>query len=108
MEKHSKEGNIGKVMDLVDEHGNTFDKMAFACVDGNLGRVIELENLGVNCTDRGFIKAAVKHNQEVIVLHQVKQGASLDEVIEVAKIYENNHILNLAKSRKRDQMGKRK
>ena len=66
----SEQGEIGRVMDLVDEHGNTFDKMHQAIEEGDLKRVIEIEKLGVNSAEERFVKVAVMYDRNLIVYHQ--------------------------------------
>lgn len=100
--------NADKVMDFVNEHGSSHDKMAYAIIDGDLERVIAIEKLGIECIDRQFIKLAIKHNRQFIVHHQVKKGASLDEVIDISRDYENISILSWAKYTKRNTMGGKK
>ena len=56
-------GNIGRVMDLVDEHGNTIDKMYQAIIDGDLEQAIKLTELGMNLIEEQFVKAAILHDQ---------------------------------------------
>lgn len=94
-------GNIGRVMDLVDEHGHTIDKMFYAIFDCDLERIYELENLGIDVTQDSFVKAAIKHDQLLVVCHQVHQGASIDTVIEYAENYESQRIWQWAKSWKK-------
>jgi hypothetical protein len=101
-------GNVGKVMDLVDEHGNTFDKMFYAIEEGNLERVIELEALGIDITEKRFISVAIKHDQELILFHQISQGASVDDVIDLAKEHEKDFILQWAELFKRSKIGSKK
>jgi hypothetical protein len=105
MDCNAKQGNIGKVMDLVDEHGNTFDRMHYAIEEGNIERVIELEKLGLNITDRAFLQTAIKHGKNIIVFHQAKKGANLDDVIELAKEHHRDFILQWAKFARRNKMG---
>ena len=85
MEDVAKTGNIGKMMDLVDEHGNTFDKMHAAIADGDLDRITELEQLGINITDARFLKSAVINNQLLVIIYQVNHGADVDKIIRFAK-----------------------
>lgn len=101
----SEQGEIGRVMDLVDEHGNTFDKMHQAIEEGDLKRVMELEKLGVNSAEERFVKVAVMYDRNLIVYHQVKQGASLHDVVELARAFNRVAILNWAKFAQRNKMG---
>lgn len=84
MDEVSKTGNIGRMMDLVDEHGNTFDKMHQAIAEGNLDRIAELEQLGLNITDAQFWKSAVISGQLLVVVHQVNRGANVVNIIRFA------------------------
>jgi hypothetical protein len=77
-------GNIGRVMDLVDEHGNTIDKMYQAIIDGDLEQAIKLTELGMNLIEEQFVKAAILHDQLHIVAHQVNTGADVELVIDFA------------------------
>ncbi|WP_279211865.1 hypothetical protein [Delftia acidovorans] len=104
MDQHATQGNIGEVMDLVDEHGNTFDKMFYAVCEGNLLRIYDLEALGIDITEKQFLKAAIKHDQHDVLYHQVKKGVGLDDVIELAKDYDKGYIEQWAKFCKRNQM----
>jgi hypothetical protein len=73
------------MMDLVDEHGNTFDKMYQAIIDGDLDRIEELENLGMKITDESLVKAAIIHDQLLVIVYQVNKGADIDMIIDFAK-----------------------
>lgn len=81
----STAGNIGRMMDLVDEHGNIFDKMYHAIIDGDLIRIAELEKFGMEITDEGFVKAAIIHDQLLVIGYQVSKGAEIDIIIQFAK-----------------------
>lgn len=85
MEQAAKTGNIGKMIDLVDEHGNTFDKMHAAIADGDLDRITELEQLGKDITDTQFSKSAIISNQLLVVVYQVNKGADIDKIIRFSK-----------------------
>lgn len=71
MKEVAKTGNIGKMMDLVDEHGTTFDKMHDAIAACDLDKIAELEELGMNITDAQFWKSAIISNQLLVVVYQV-------------------------------------
>ena len=85
MDEISKTGNIGRMMDLVDEHGNTFDKMHQAIAEGDLDRITELEQLGMNITDAQFWKSAIISDQLLVIVYQVNKGANVDRIIRFAK-----------------------
>lgn len=108
MDHYGALGDVGTVMDLVDEHGNTIDQMFCAIFDGKLDRIYELEPLGIDITEKHFLKAAIKHNQQFVVHYQVKKGANLDDVIDLAKDYEMSAIEQWAKFCKRNKMGNSK
>ena len=84
IDKNVPLGNIGKVMDLVDEHGNTIDKMYEAIMEGDLEQAIELTGVGMNLTEKQFVKAAILHDQLHIVAYQVNNGADVELVIDIA------------------------
>ncbi|WP_175789419.1 hypothetical protein [Burkholderia cenocepacia] len=85
MDHYGALGEIGTVMDLVDEHGNTIDKMYEAIMEGDLERALELEKLGMDITENHFVKAAILHDQLLVVAHQVNNGADVELVIDFAK-----------------------
>ena len=85
MDHYRALGEIGTVMDLVDEHGNTIDRVYEAIMEGALGKAIELTELGINLTEKHFVKAAIIHDQLHIVAHQVNNGADVGLVIDFAK-----------------------
>jgi hypothetical protein len=86
MEELSNTGNLGRMMDLIDEHGNTLDKMYGAIIEGELERIAELEKLGMNITDEGFLKAAIFNDQLLVVVYQVNKGADVDAIIDFAAL----------------------
>jgi hypothetical protein len=94
-------GGIGEVMDLVDEHGSTIDKMFHAIVDGNLEQIYELETLGIDITQNLFVKLAIKYEQLLVLRHQVHKGANIDTAIEYAEDYDIGIIWQWAKSWKK-------
>ena len=63
-------GNIGRVMDLVDEHGNTMDEMFHAIIDGDLDRIYYLEQFGMDITGESFVVAAVRNDQLMVVANR--------------------------------------
>lgn len=85
MEEVAKTGNIGKMMDLVDEYGNTFEKMHAAIADGDLDRITELEQFDMDITDAQFSNSAVISNQLLVIVHQVNKGADIDQIIQFSK-----------------------
>lgn len=90
-------GNIGRVMDLVDEHGNTIDQMVYAIFDGDLDRIYELEKLGIDITGESFVVAAVRNDQLMVVANQVRRGLNIDLLINIAEREGNQLIWNWAK-----------
>ena len=101
IEATSPTGNVGRVMDLVDEHGNTIDKMFQAIHEGNLERIYELETLGIDVTEDSFVKLAIKHDQLLVVCHQVYKGANINIVINYASDCNIGRIWQWAKSWKK-------
>lgn len=101
IEATSPTGNVGKVMDLVDEHGNTIDSMFHAILDGNIERIYELETLGIDVTEDSFVNLAIKHDQLLIVCHQVHKGANINVVINYANEYKIGRIWQWATSWKK-------
>lgn len=85
MELAQETGDLGRVMDLVDEHGNTFDKMYAAIIDGDLDRIADVEKLGINITSEGMVKASIFNDQLLVVVYQVSKGADVDVIIDFAK-----------------------
>lgn len=90
-------GNIGKVMDLVDEHGNTTDQMFYAIYDGDLDRICYLEQFGIDMTGESFVVAAVRNDQLMVVANQVRRGLDVDLLIDIAEREGNQLIWNWAK-----------
>lgn len=90
-------GNIGKVMDLVDEHGNTIDQMFYAIFDGDLDRIYDLEKLGIDITGESFVVAAVRNDQLMVVANQVRRGLDVDLLIAIAEREGNQLIWNWAR-----------
>lgn len=84
MEHDGSLGDIGMVMDLVDEHGNTMDKMYGAIIEGDLEKINDLEPLGMDITENHFLKAAIIHKQLHVSSCQVNKGADVDLVIDFA------------------------
>ena len=85
MDHYGALGEIGTVLDLVDKHGNTIDQMYKAIIEGNLEQALELTELGMDLTEKQFVKAAILHDQLHIVAHQVNNGADVELVIDFAK-----------------------
>lgn len=74
-------GNIGRVMDLVDEHGNTMDDMSYAIFDDDLDRIHHLEHLDMDITGESSVVAAVRNDQLMVVANQVRRGLDIDLLI---------------------------
>ena len=90
-------GNIGKVMDPVDEHGNTTDQMFYAIYDGDLDRIYYLEQFGIDITGKSFVVAAVRNDQLMVVANQVRRGLDVDLLIAIAEREGNQLVWNWAK-----------
>jgi hypothetical protein len=84
MEELSNTGNLGRMMDLVDEHGNTLDKMYGAIIKGDTRKIKTLESLGIDITEDCYVKAAIIHEQLLVVIYQINKGADVDLVIDFA------------------------
>ena len=84
MEELSNTGNLGRMMDLIDEHGNTIDKMYGAIIEGDLDKIQKLEPLGMDITEDCYVKSAIIHEQLLVVIYQVNKGANVDLVIDFA------------------------
>lgn len=97
IDKNVPLGNIGSVMDLVDEHGNTIDQMFYAIFDGDLDRIYDLEQLGIDITGESFVVAAVRNDQLIVVANQVRRGLNVDLLINIAEREGNQLIWNWAK-----------
>jgi len=93
LEYYSDLGKIGRVMNLVNEHGTTFDKMHIAIKEGDFERIEFLESLGINITDDSFLKTAVEHEQLLLISYQINKGASAETINEFAKNANNDLIL---------------
>lgn len=90
-------GNIGRVMDLLDEHGNTVDQMFYAIIDGDLDRIHYLEQFGMDITGESFVVAAVRNDQLMVVANQVRRGLDVDLLISIAEREGNQLVWNWAK-----------
>ncbi|MGE0984355.1 hypothetical protein [Ralstonia pseudosolanacearum] len=85
MDSVQNTGNIGRMMDLVDEHGNTFDKMHQAIAEGDLDRIAELEKLGMKITDAQFWKSAIISDQLLVIIYQINKGANVNQIINFSR-----------------------
>ena len=85
IDRYKKLGDLGMVMNLIDEHGNTFDKMHDAIAEGDLERIAELEQLGLKITGEQFWKSAIISDQLLVIAHQVNKGVNIDKIIKFAK-----------------------
>ena len=84
---------------LVDEQEiEAMDQMLQAIIDGNLKRIYEIETLGIDVTQNFLVKFAIKHEQLLVVCHQVHKGANIDTVIGYSEDYEIGTIWQWAKS----------
>lgn len=92
MNHFSALGDIGMVMDLVDEHGNTTDQMLVAIQAGDLERIKLLEPLGIDLTEEQYIHCAVENEQLLVVSYQVSKGADVDSLIKIAA-YRDKHLI---------------
>lgn len=94
---YAEQGNLGKVMDLVDEHGNTIDQMLRAILNGDLDEIYYLEQFGIDITEEHFVLAAVRNDQLMVIANQVRRGLNADRLIEIADKEGNQLIFQWAK-----------
>lgn len=90
-------GNIGKVMDLIDEYGNTMDAMCKAIIDGDIDRIYYLEQFEIDITEESFVIAAVRNDQLMVVANQIRRGLDVNLLIDIAERESNQLIWSWAK-----------
>ncbi|MCA7983695.1 MULTISPECIES: ankyrin repeat domain-containing protein [Burkholderia cepacia complex] len=77
MEQYQEEGNVGKVMDLVDELGNLGDRLCTACAHADWEEIQHLESLGMDLTENTFLKVAAKYGQPEVIMYLADKGADV-------------------------------
>ncbi len=79
LEKFCDEGNIGAVMNLVDEMGEMEDRLFFFAQSGDLGKVKHYESLGCNLrqNDDALLKTAACGGQVDVMRYLIEKGADV-------------------------------
>ncbi|WP_459190583.1 ankyrin repeat domain-containing protein [Ralstonia pseudosolanacearum] len=77
MEYHQEDGNLGKVMDLVDEIGNMQDRLYTAIAKGDLEGVLYFESLGFALDEPHYLKVASQSNQCEVIELLVHKGIDI-------------------------------
>ncbi|MBR8147378.1 ankyrin repeat domain-containing protein [Burkholderia vietnamiensis] len=77
MDYHQKEGNLGAVMDLVDELGNMGGRLTVAITNGDWDDALYFESLGFDLKEPFYLKIAAKHGQCEIIQHLVQRGSDV-------------------------------
>ena len=77
MEYHQEEGNIGAVMDLVDEMGNMQDRLYGAVANGDINDVLYYDSLGFDITDPSYLNVAVQYGQCKMIDFLINQGTDV-------------------------------
>ena len=88
MEQYQEEGNLGKVMDLVDELGNLDDRLCDACAYADWEEIKHLKSLGVDLTSITFLAPAAKFGQTEVIKYLIQHGSDIHA--------ENDYALYLA------------
>ncbi|MCA8354185.1 ankyrin repeat domain-containing protein [Burkholderia cepacia] len=88
MEQYQEEGNIGKVMDLVDELGNLDDRLCQACAHADWEKIKYLKSLGLDLTSITFLSPAARFGQVEVIKYLVQHGSDIHA--------ENDHALYAA------------
>lgn len=94
MGQYQQEGNLGKVMDLVDEVGNMGDRLTLAITNGDLDGALYFESLGFDLSEPFYLKIAAKYGQCEVIKHLIQCGSDVhangDEALCVAA--EGGHL----------------
>lgn len=78
MEQYQEQGNLGKVMDLVDELGNLGDRLVKACAETDWSDIEFLnEEIGMDLTESVYLKVAAKYGQTEVIKYLVQQGSDI-------------------------------
>ncbi|MCA8487250.1 ankyrin repeat domain-containing protein [Burkholderia multivorans] len=77
MDYHQEEGNLGAVMNLVDELGNMGDRLTVAITNGDWDDALYFESLGFDLREPFYLKIATKHRQCEIIKHLVQHGSDV-------------------------------
>lgn len=74
---HQEEGNVGAVMDLVDEIGNMQDRLFREIANGDLGGVMYFESLGFDLADPAYLVAASQFGDCKIIDYLIQQKSDI-------------------------------
>ncbi|UZF16110.1 ankyrin repeat domain-containing protein [Ralstonia pseudosolanacearum] len=77
MDRHQEEGNLGAVMNLVDELGNMGDRLTAAITKGDLSSTLYFESLGFDLKEPYYLKIAAKYGQCEIIKHLIQCGSDV-------------------------------
>ncbi|PRD76145.1 hypothetical protein C6P74_23945 [Burkholderia multivorans] len=91
MEYHQEDGNLGKVMDLVDELGNMGDRLTAAITNGDLDGVLYFESLGFDLKEPFYLKIAAKYGQCEIINHLIQCGSDVHANGDEALCFASEH-----------------
>nr|CUV53964.1 protein of unknown function [Ralstonia solanacearum] len=74
---HQEQGNIGEVMNLVDELGNMGDRLTVAITNGDLNGTLYFESLGFELSQPFYLKIAAKYGQCEIINYLIQCGSDV-------------------------------
>ncbi|MHA6860360.1 ankyrin repeat domain-containing protein [Ralstonia pseudosolanacearum] len=77
MDYHQEEGNLGAVMDLVDELGNMGDRLTLAISNGDLDGVLYFASLGFDIREPFYLRIAAKYGQCKLIDYLVRHGSDI-------------------------------
>ncbi|WP_334036103.1 ankyrin repeat domain-containing protein [Burkholderia orbicola] len=77
MEQYQEEGNLGKVMDLVDELGNMQDRLYKAIAEGDLNEALYFDSLGFDLREATCLRVAAKYGQCKLIGYLIRNGADV-------------------------------
>ncbi|MBU9391518.1 ankyrin repeat domain-containing protein [Burkholderia multivorans] len=74
---HQEQGNIGEIMNLVDELGNMGDRLTLAITNGDLNGTLYFESLGFELSQPFYLKIAAKYGQCEIINYLIQCGSDV-------------------------------
>ncbi|PRG71024.1 MULTISPECIES: ankyrin repeat domain-containing protein [Burkholderia] len=74
---HQERGNIGDVMNLVDELGNMGDRLTLAITNGDLDGTLYFESLGFELSQPFYLKITAKYGQCEIINYLIQCGSDI-------------------------------
>lgn len=78
MGQYQQEGNLGKVMDLVDELGNLGDRLVKACAETDWDEITFLNHeIGMDLTEDVYLQVAAKYGQTEVIKYLVQNGSDI-------------------------------